>query len=71
MHGCFQDQWNCALDMEKQSWTKRAEHSLRRVTQDIRGSQNAADPQSAEGCISIERTLHQGCGALHSMSRLT
>lgn len=69
MHGCLQDEWNSALDMEKQSWTARIEHSLRCVKQDIEGSQNAADPQSAEGWMLIERALRQGAAALHSMSR--
>lgn len=44
MDECLQDYRNCALDMEKRSWMKRAEHRLRRVMQDIQESRNAADP---------------------------
>ena len=71
MHGCLQNEWDSALDMEKQNWTARIEHSLHCVTQDIEVAQHAADGQSAEGWILIERALRQGANALHSMSRLT
>jgi hypothetical protein len=69
MHGCLQDEWNSALELEKQSWTERIERSLQCVTQDIEGSQNADDPHSAEGWVLIERALRHGAQALHSMSR--
>jgi hypothetical protein len=66
MHGCLQDEWNSALELEKQSWTERIERSLQCVTQDI---EDAADPHSAEGWVLIERALRHGAQALHSMSR--
>jgi hypothetical protein len=69
MHGFLQNEWDSALDMEKQSWTARIEHSLERVTQDIEGSRDAADPASTEGWLLIERALRHGADALQSMSR--
>jgi hypothetical protein len=69
MHGYLQNEWDSALDMEKQSWTERIEHSLQCVSQDIEGSRNAADPASAEGWLLIERALRHGADALQTMSR--
>jgi hypothetical protein len=69
MHGYLQNEWDSALDMEKQSWTARIEHSLQCVTQDIEVARNAAEPQSAEGWRLIERALRHGADALQSMSR--